>query len=236
MPIVHRPARADELQATQAHIIRSINDLTERHGSGAMASVRPPDFQLFSWKDDPRAFGRPSRTARWWVCLQLGSGNLWFLAELFVAPGPARAGHRQRTAETDAGPRRQGGRHAQGAHHLHVQSGFAGTLHPARALSPSSRLYVQCVARRRDGASARRAYEMRSHREYRRASRRACRHRCVRPGRIARQAPQIPDRRRGHERLPSTKATTVPAMFTSISAATSARLLSQIPRPWEPHS
>lgn len=88
MPIVYRPARADELQATQAHIIRSINDLTERHGFGAMASVRPPDFQLFSWKDDPAGLwtaeqdGEMVGSAFSWV-----SGNLWFLAELFVAPG-----------------------------------------------------------------------------------------------------------------------------------------------------
>jgi len=32
MGIVYRPARADELAATQAHIVRSINDLSERHG------------------------------------------------------------------------------------------------------------------------------------------------------------------------------------------------------------
>jgi len=87
MPIVYRPARGDELQATQEHIVRSINDLAERHGFGPMASVRSPDFQLFSWKDDPGGLwtaeqgGEMVGSAFSWV-----SGSLWFLAELFVAP------------------------------------------------------------------------------------------------------------------------------------------------------
>jgi hypothetical protein len=53
MPINFRPARADELQRAQELVVRSINDLTERHGFGPMATVRSPDFQLFSLKDDP---------------------------------------------------------------------------------------------------------------------------------------------------------------------------------------
>jgi len=65
MPIVYRPARADELQATQELIVGSINDLTERHGFGAMATVRSPEFQLFSLNSGlhvwggPRAFDAP---------------------------------------------------------------------------------------------------------------------------------------------------------------------------------
>lgn len=87
MPIVYRPARADELPATQAHIVRSINDLSERHGFGPMASMRLPDFQLFSWKDDPAGLwtaeqdGEIVGSAFSWVC-----GDLWFLAELFISP------------------------------------------------------------------------------------------------------------------------------------------------------
>jgi predicted GNAT family acetyltransferase len=52
-----------------------------------MATVRPPDFQLFSLKDDPEglwvaeADGEIAGFALSWVC-----GELWFLAELFVAP------------------------------------------------------------------------------------------------------------------------------------------------------
>lgn len=88
MPIEFRPARADELQRAQELVVRSINDLTERHGFGPMATVRPPDFQLFSLKDDPdglwvaEADGDIVGFALSWVC-----GDLWFLAELFVAPG-----------------------------------------------------------------------------------------------------------------------------------------------------
>ena len=87
MSLVFRPARADELQRAQELVVRSINDLTERHGFGPMASVRRPDFQLFSLKDDPdglwvaEASGEIVGFAFSWVC-----GDLWFLAELFVAP------------------------------------------------------------------------------------------------------------------------------------------------------
>jgi GNAT superfamily N-acetyltransferase len=83
-----RPARTDELPATQELVVRSINDLTVRHGFGAIASVRPADFQLYSLKDDPdglwvaEANGEISGFAFSWVC-----GPFWFLAELFVAPG-----------------------------------------------------------------------------------------------------------------------------------------------------
>jgi ribosomal protein S18 acetylase RimI-like enzyme len=86
MPLVYRPARADELQRAEELVVRSINDLTERHGFGPMATLRPPDFQLFSLKDDPDGLwvaetdGEIVGFALSWVC-----GDLWFLAELFVA-------------------------------------------------------------------------------------------------------------------------------------------------------
>lgn len=54
MPVTVRPTRAEELQDVQKLIVGSINDLTERHGFGVMASVRPASFQLFSLRDDPR--------------------------------------------------------------------------------------------------------------------------------------------------------------------------------------
>ena len=88
MPLVFRPARADELARAEALVARSINDLTERHGFGPIAALRPPDFQLFSLKDDPDGLwvaeddGEIVGFALSWVC-----GSLWFLAELFVAPG-----------------------------------------------------------------------------------------------------------------------------------------------------
>jgi ribosomal protein S18 acetylase RimI-like enzyme len=87
MPILFRPARADELQRAQALVVRSINDLTERHGLGAVATSRPAQFQLFSLRDDPDGLwvaedaGEMVGFAFSWVC-----GDLWFLAELFVSP------------------------------------------------------------------------------------------------------------------------------------------------------
>jgi len=85
-PII-RPARAEELQTAQQLVGRSINDLTERHGFGKIASVRPADFQLFSLKDDPDGL---------WVAEVNGeivgftfswiAGDFWFLAQLFVSP------------------------------------------------------------------------------------------------------------------------------------------------------
>lgn len=87
MSVAFRPARADELQRAQELIVSSINDLTKRHGFGAMASVRPADFQLFSFNEDPAGFWIAEDgdeivgTAFSWV-----SGDLWFLAELFIVP------------------------------------------------------------------------------------------------------------------------------------------------------
>ena len=53
MSLVYRPARAQDLTTTDALVVASINDLTERHGFGSMAISGPPNFQLFSIKDDP---------------------------------------------------------------------------------------------------------------------------------------------------------------------------------------
>jgi hypothetical protein len=39
MPLVCGPARADELPRAQELVVRSINDLTERHGFGPMATL-----------------------------------------------------------------------------------------------------------------------------------------------------------------------------------------------------
>lgn len=88
MSVVFRPAYAEELYRAEELVIASINDLTEHHGFGTMATLRPPDFQLFSLKDDPdglwvaEADGAILGFAFSWVC-----DDLWFLAELFVAPG-----------------------------------------------------------------------------------------------------------------------------------------------------
>lgn len=88
MPVVYRPACAQDLGRAEALVVASINDLTERHSFGAMATARPPNFQLFSLKDDPDGLWVAEDAAEilgfaWsWVC-----GDLWFLAQLFVAPG-----------------------------------------------------------------------------------------------------------------------------------------------------
>jgi len=88
MPIAYRPARAEEIERAEELVVHSINNLTERHGFGPMASLRPPEFQLFSLSDDPNGLwvaedsGRMLGFAFSWVC-----DELWFLAELFVAPG-----------------------------------------------------------------------------------------------------------------------------------------------------
>src|SRR5436189_4940130 len=89
MPVAYRPARAEEIERAEELVVRSINDLTERHGFGPMATLRAPDFQLFSLEHDPaglwlaEADGEIIGFAFCWVC-----GDLWLLAELFVAPHP----------------------------------------------------------------------------------------------------------------------------------------------------
>lgn len=88
MSLVVRPASADELARAEELVTRSINDLTVRHGFGPIATSRSPDFQVFCLQDDPRGVwlaeddGEIAGFALSWVC-----GRLWFLAELFVAPG-----------------------------------------------------------------------------------------------------------------------------------------------------
>lgn len=87
MPLVYRPAREHDLERAQELVVRSINDLTERHGFGPMAVLRPTRFQSFSLKDDPDGLwvaedvGEIVGFAFSWIC-----GDLWFLAELFVSP------------------------------------------------------------------------------------------------------------------------------------------------------
>jgi GNAT superfamily N-acetyltransferase len=87
MSLVYRPARADDLAATDALVVASINDLTVRHGFGPMAAASTPSFQLFSLKDDADGLwiaedAGDIRGFAWsWVC-----GDMWFLAQLFVDP------------------------------------------------------------------------------------------------------------------------------------------------------
>ena len=88
MSILYRPARAEDLGRSDELVVASINELTERHGFGPIAASRPPNFQLFSLKDDAAGLwvaedaGEILGFAWSWVC-----GDLWFLAQLFVSPG-----------------------------------------------------------------------------------------------------------------------------------------------------
>jgi ribosomal protein S18 acetylase RimI-like enzyme len=87
MPLLYRPAREQDLERAQELVVRSINDLTERHGFGSVAAARPTLFQSFSMKDDPDGLwvaedaGEIRGFVVSWAC-----GDLWFLAELFVSP------------------------------------------------------------------------------------------------------------------------------------------------------
>jgi ribosomal protein S18 acetylase RimI-like enzyme len=88
MPVVYRPARAQDLERADAVVVSTINHLTEGHGFGPMASPHPPQFQLFSLKDDPSGLWVAEDDDEiigfaWsWAC-----GDLWFLAQLFCVPG-----------------------------------------------------------------------------------------------------------------------------------------------------
>jgi GNAT superfamily N-acetyltransferase len=96
MSIIYRSARASDLQRAGELVVRSMNDLSERHGFGPMAAVRPPAFSWFSLNDDPHGLWVAEDAdeilgfAFSWVC-----GDLWFLAQLFVSPGQQgrRIGH-----------------------------------------------------------------------------------------------------------------------------------------------
>jgi ribosomal protein S18 acetylase RimI-like enzyme len=87
MSLIYRPARAQDLATTEALVVASINELTERHGFGPMATASPPNFQLFSLKDDPDGLwvaedGGDILGFAWsWMC-----EDVWFLAQLFVDP------------------------------------------------------------------------------------------------------------------------------------------------------
>jgi ribosomal protein S18 acetylase RimI-like enzyme len=87
MPILCRPARAEDLERADQLVVASINDLTERHGFGPMATSHPPNFQLFSLKEDAGGLwvaeeaGEIVGFAWSWTC-----DDLWFLTQLFVSP------------------------------------------------------------------------------------------------------------------------------------------------------
>jgi GNAT superfamily N-acetyltransferase len=87
MSIIYRPAQEGDLATADRQTVAAINDLTERHAFGSMASPGPHRFQSFSLLDDPDGLwvaedaGQMLGFAFSWVC-----GDLWFLAQLFISP------------------------------------------------------------------------------------------------------------------------------------------------------
>jgi GNAT superfamily N-acetyltransferase len=158
MPLVYRPARAQDLAPADTLVVASINDLTERHGFGSMATARPPNFQLFSLKDDPDGLwvaedGGDILGFAWsWVC-----GDVWFLAQLFVDPAQQGRGIGNELLKLNlaACPEIRGG--PQGADYFHLQPRLTRPLHPARPVSQDADLFFRRCARARDSRFAERA-------------------------------------------------------------------------------
>lgn len=87
MSILYRAVRAEDLQQSDALVVASINNLTQKYGFGSIASSRPTLFQSFCLEDDPGGLWVAEEADEiigfaWsWSC-----GTLWFLAQLFVSP------------------------------------------------------------------------------------------------------------------------------------------------------
>ena len=110
MAIHYRAAQAADLEPAQALVVASINELSNRHGFGAIASLRPPQFQAFCLREQPGLLwvaeqdGEMLGYAFAWAC-----GELRFLAELFVAPGRQGAGIGRELLGRTIPPARKGG-------------------------------------------------------------------------------------------------------------------------------
>ena len=144
MPVVYRPARAPDLARADELVVASINDLTERHGFGAIAVSRPTKFQLFSLQDDAGGLwvaedaGDIVGFAWSWAC-----DDLWFLAQLFVSPGRQGSGIGNELLKRTFEHAEKSEAATQGSDHLQLQYRVAGTLYPARTIPPVSDLQFQ---------------------------------------------------------------------------------------------
>ena len=145
MPILYRPACAQDLERADQLVVSSINDLTQRHGFGPMAAPHPPNFQLFSLKDDASGLWIAEEADEilgfaWsWVC-----GDLWFLAQLFVSPGHQGRGIGNELLNEHLNMHGIG-RYQQGADHFHLQQRIARTLYSTRTIPAISDLLFQCL-------------------------------------------------------------------------------------------
>ena len=148
MPLVVRSARADELARAEELVVRSINDLTGRHGFGQIAASRSPDFQAFCLREDPRGVwlaqddGEIAGFALSWVCDQL-----WFLAELFVAPGRQGQGIGNELLDRTLRHATQAGGDREVPDHLRIQRRVPGSVRAARLASARAPPLVQRRAR-----------------------------------------------------------------------------------------
>lgn len=86
MALAYRPAASEDLDEASQLVADSINDLSQRHGFGRLAVPRTPDFQSFCLRNDPGGLwvaedaGRVVGFGFSWI-----TGDLWYLAQLFVA-------------------------------------------------------------------------------------------------------------------------------------------------------
>ena len=135
------PARAEELQTAQQLVVRSLNDLTERHGFGKIASDRALRISSCSRRGTILTdSGSPRLMAKSSVSFSAGTtGDFWFLAQLFVSPTSQGDGVGGALLDRAFEHARKSGAKQPGAHHLRVQRRFNRALYQVRIASRDCR-------------------------------------------------------------------------------------------------
>ena len=105
--------------------------------------------------------------------LELALWRLVVSCAVVRVPRSAGSWHRQRTSETNVGPREKKRRDQQGSDHVHLQYGVARPLYAARHVSAVPDLYFQRRTRALGGPIAERAIAHRADRKSRRRKWRA---------------------------------------------------------------